>query len=218
MSEQHYIPLYFQEWNSLRNKLNAEQGWKLILRCLDYAQGNELPEEDDPVVYTLFSLLSSNIDRNMETVANKKAKARYARYCSECKSSGVKPLTFDQWSLEIDARRHPSTNVNGRQHPSTPVDNHNQIIIESNHNHNHNQNHNPLRVNDAPSSDSHDEIQNERFVNGEYKPQLWECEIPKMFWGKFKYEDDYYAYAEEHRDEIIKMLDEMENVEGKQPD
>lgn len=64
------------------------------------------------------------------------------------------------------------------------------------------------------------ESKNERFVNGEYKPQLWECEIPKMFWGKFQYEDDYYAYAEEHRDEIIKMLDEMENAEkneGKQP-
>ena len=56
---------------------------------------------------------------------------------------------------------------------------------------------------------------NERFVNGEYKPQLWECVIPKMFWGKFQYEDDYYAYAEEHRDEIIKMLEEAENNEGK---
>lgn len=115
MSEQHYTPLYFQEWNRIRNTVDAEQGWKLILRCLDYAQGNELPEEDDPVVCALFTVLSASIDRNLETVATKSAKARYSRYCLACKNSNTKALEYDRWSREIDGRRQSSTSASVRQ-------------------------------------------------------------------------------------------------------
>ena len=54
-------------------------------------------------------------------------------------------------------------------------------------------------------------------VPKDYRPQYWEDSILKMFWGKFQTENDYYAYTEKYRDEIIKLLDEMENNEGKQP-
>lgn len=58
------------------------------------------------------------------------------------------------------------------------------------------------------------ESENDRYdSNGEYRPYLWEAIIPKMFWGKFETETDYYSYAEEHRDEIIKMIEEMEEQE-----
>lgn len=47
-------------------------------------------------------------------------------------------------------------------------------------------------------------------VPKDYRPQYWEDSILKIFWGKFQTEDDYYAYTEKYRDEIIKILDEME--------
>ena len=52
-------------------------------------------------------------------------------------------------------------------------------------------------------------------VPKDYRPQYWEDNILKIFWGKFQTEDDYYAYTEKHRDEIIKILDEIEKNEGK---
>ena len=66
-----------------------------------------------------------------------------------------------------------------------------------------------------PNSRDEVRIPYESINNGGYNPKLWECIIPKMFWGKFPDEADYYAYAEEHRDEILKLLDEMEKQEGK---
>jgi len=40
----------------------------------------------------------------------------------------------------------------------------------------------------------------------EYVPQYWEIKIPKHYWGRFDSEDDYYAYAAEHAEEVEQWL------------
>lgn len=44
----------------------------------------------------------------------------------------------------------------------------------------------------------------------DYVPIYWEVsnKIPKKFYGQFKSEDDYYAYAQSHKDKIILALKE----------
>lgn len=37
----------------------------------------------------------------------------------------------------------------------------------------------------------------------EYIPKWWELELPKQAWGKFDSEEEWYAYAEKHREEIL---------------
>lgn len=38
----------------------------------------------------------------------------------------------------------------------------------------------------------------------EYTPKWWETDIPKQAWGKFPTEEEWFSYAEEHRDEVLK--------------
>ena len=191
MAEQLYFPLYLRDWEGIRGAVSAEQGWNLVLRCLDYCQGRELPPEDDPVVRALFALLSSSIDRNMEAVADKQTKARYSRYCLQCKNEGSTPLNYDRWLSDVDSRRRSSTTVNDRQRSSetsTIQSNRNLIEIEIN---------NPLRVDDAPSSET----------SSKYVPQYWERDIPRVYWGQFLNEDEFYSYVEAHRDEVSAAAD-----------
>ena len=35
-----------------------------------------------------------------------------------------------------------------------------------------------------------------------YLPQYWEREIPKVFWGRFAVEDDYWEWAQAHSEEV----------------
>ena len=88
-----------------------------------------------------------------------------------------------------------------------------------------------MRVDDAQSFDSHAECKNESEkkniepaapsilmkepVPKDYRSQYWEDNILKVFWGKFETEDDYYAYTEKYRSEILKILDDMEKDSGK---
>lgn len=37
----------------------------------------------------------------------------------------------------------------------------------------------------------------------EYTPKWWEKDIPKQAWGKFPTEEEWFSYAEEHRDEVL---------------
>ena len=228
-----YFPVYFSEWDAVIKTTKPEQLLQVFLNSYAYAKGEKIEPITDPVVEAFCILVARSIDNGVEKANRKSRSTRYSRYCGVCKSKKERPLSFSDWVEQIDSkeendeRQRTSTDVNERQRQSTNVtnstnvNNHNSYNPNSNNpnSYNHNSLNNEIEYK-APSarpSDFHNEIQNERFVNGEYKPQLWECEIPKMFWGKFQYEDDYYAYAEEHRDEIIKMLDEMENAESKQP-
>lgn len=218
-----YFPSYVKEWRQICSVATPEQVYQLVLMCLDYVENIEVPVPEDPVIKLCFTMASGSIDRGIEKSYRKSKQSRYNRYCGICKNKGIDILPFTEWDEQIDSKKHsderqrPSTDVNKRERSSTEVTNVN------NHNHNHNLNHNHINHNlnslnqsikapEAPSSSEN------RSKQEPYNPQLWECEIPKMFWGKFQYEDDYYAYAEEHRDEIIKMLDEMENQKEQEQD
>ena len=39
-----------------------------------------------------------------------------------------------------------------------------------------------------------------------YIPEYWEREIPKVYWGRFPVEDDWWQYVEEHREEVEAVI------------
>lgn len=39
-----------------------------------------------------------------------------------------------------------------------------------------------------------------------YIPEYWEREIPKVYWGRFQVEDDWWQYVEEHREEVEAVI------------
>ena len=221
-----YYPTYLNEWEQILSVATPEQVYQLVKMCIDYAKGIDVQKPEEPVMKLCFSLASGSIDRGVEKVNKKSRSARYSRYCGTCSSKGTKPLSFADWANQIDSknqndeRQRTSTDDNNGQRSTTKSTDVTNAGGGDNINHNINlnpYNHNLNSLNQNNKSPEASSPSGNHFKLEPYNPQLWECEIPKMFWGHFQREDDYYAYAEEHRDEIIKMLDEIENAEGKQP-
>ena len=222
-----YFPSYVKEWRQICSVATPEQVYQLVLMCLDYVEGIEVPAPENPVIKLCFTMASGSIDRGIEKSYRKSKSSRYNRYCGICKNKGIDILPFTEWDEQIDSKKHsnerqrPSTDVNNRERSSTEATNVNNHNHNLNHNHiNHNlnlNNHNLNSLNQSIKAPEAPSILMKEPVPEDYRPQYWEDSILKIFWGKFQTEDDYYAYTEEHRDEIIKMLDEMENAEGKQP-
>lgn len=106
-----YFPVYFNDWNAIRSAVTSEQGWTLFTRCLDYAMGEPLPAESDPVINAFFTMLSGGIDRGKAKMESKAQKRRYARYCGVLESRGETPLTFEEWAETVDICQHVSTGV-----------------------------------------------------------------------------------------------------------
>lgn len=125
-TENYYFPVYFNDWDAIREAVTPEQGWIIFTRCLDYAMGRSLPLETDPVITAFFKLISGGIDRGTAKAAMKSKQARYARYCGICKKQGDNPLPFDEWASTVDATQRTLTDVNGCQRTLTDVNNHNR--------------------------------------------------------------------------------------------
>lgn len=204
-----YYPTYIKEWRQICSTATPEQVYQLVMMCLDYAEGIEVPEPEDAVVKLCFTMVSGGIDRGAEKVSKKSKSARYSRYCGTCNSEGTEPLPYKDWSDQIDSKRkknerqRTSTDVNERQRQSTSVDNHNlnlNLNLNNNLNNNHNQNLAPAA---PPPSGGNSKPE-------KYLPQRWEFDIPKAYRGRFEREDDYYKYAQTHRDEVIAELEKEE--------
>ena len=181
-----YFPCIFRDWQAVRTIVSPEQGWRLFLRCLDYAQGKEPEPDTDPIVTAFFELISGGIDRSISASDEKRRKSRYARYCGITKNSGNTPLNYEQWLIEVD----------GRQQSITDADNHN-------HNHNHNQESTASTKRDAAAQAQPFDKTNENYI-----PEHWERNIHKSFWGKFQSEDAYYEWAEQHPEEVLSLYRE----------
>lgn len=214
-----YYPTYLNEWEQILSVATPEQVYQLVRMCIDYAKGIDVQKPEEPVMKLCFSLASGSIDRGVEKVNKKSRSARYSRYCGTCSSKGIKPLSFTDWANQIDSknkndeRQRTSTDDNNGQHSTTKStdvtnadggDNINHNINLNPYNHNLNSLNQSIKAPEAPS------ILMKEPVPEDYRPQYWEDSILKIFWGKFQTEDDYYAYTEKYRDEIIKILDEME--------
>ncbi len=45
-------------------------------------------------------------------------------------------------------------------------------------------------------------------IPDDYIPQIWETRIPEHYWGRFATEDEYYAYAQNHSEEVEQFIKE----------
>lgn len=88
--------VYFDLLDSLTDYTKEEIG-ELFLAMLEYGATGVVPDFEDRGLRTLWKSAQQKIDRDNIRYQGKVKSRQYATYCRECKKSGSKPLTLNEW-------------------------------------------------------------------------------------------------------------------------
>lgn len=99
-------------------RLSYEDKGRLFEAILDYGQSGTIPEFDG-VLGIAWDFIQPRLDYDSERYDGKIDQRRYAVYVREAKKRGILPLSFDEWAVVPDAKRHQWISSDIGRYPTT---------------------------------------------------------------------------------------------------